>query len=119
MHKSALSLWNRRTLSPVIAILALLTLSVATGVHAAAPDPNAAVTLKPATPGVDEHLDALRVGQDVFTNVTVMTKTSKDIFFKHAHGFGNAKLRDLDRPTLLTLGYQLPPEEGEKKSVFT
>ena len=66
----------------------------------------------------DDHLDSLRIGSTVFTNVTVLTKTSSDIFFKHSYGFGNTKIRELDRATLLSLGYQLPPDESEKVSVF-
>ena len=67
----------------------------------------------------DDHLDTLRVGSTVYTNVTVLTKTASDIFFKHSYGFGNTKVRDVDRGTLLSLGYQLPPDESEKASVFS
>lgn len=66
----------------------------------------------------DDFLDTFRVGTTVYSNVTVMTKTSTDIFFKHAFGFGNAKVREVDRSTLGKLGYQLPPEDGETKSVL-
>jgi hypothetical protein len=64
-------------------------------------------------------LDQFRVGGTVYTNVTVLTKTSTDIFFKHSYGFGNTKVRDVDRATLVSLGYQLPPDESEKASVFS
>jgi hypothetical protein len=67
----------------------------------------------------DDHLDQFRVGTNVFTNVTILTKTSKDIFFKHSYGFGNTKVRDVDRKTLVSLGYQLPPDDSEKASVFS
>jgi hypothetical protein len=72
----------------------------------------------PGSLRADEHLPALRVGATLYTNITVLTKTSSDIFFKHSYGFGNTKVRDLDRATLLSLGYQLPPDESEKTSVF-
>jgi hypothetical protein len=67
----------------------------------------------------DEHLDTFRVGTTVYTNVTIMTKTPTDIFFKHSFGFGNTKVMDVDRHTLLSLGYQLPPDESEKKSALS
>lgn len=66
----------------------------------------------------DDRLSQFRVGTNVYTNVTILTKTSTDIFFKHSYGFGNTKVRDVDRATLLSLGYQLPPDESEKTSVF-
>jgi hypothetical protein len=76
------------------------------------------LTMVASTVRADDALATLRVGTTTYSNVTVMTKTSTDIFFKHSYGFGNAKVRDVERPTLLQLGYQLPPEEGESKSVF-
>lgn len=66
----------------------------------------------------DDHLDTFRVGGTVYSNVTVMTKTSVDIFFKHSYGFGNAKVRDVERPVLLKLGYQLPGDDDSGKSVL-
>jgi hypothetical protein len=67
----------------------------------------------------DDYLETFTVGTTVYTNVTIMTKTPTDIFFKHSFGFGNTKVMDVDRPTLLKLGYQLPPEELDKKSVLS
>jgi hypothetical protein len=66
----------------------------------------------------DDYLPTFRVGGTVYSNVTVLTKTSSDIYFKHSYGFGNTKVREVDRATLLALGYQLPPDEAEKTSVF-
>ncbi len=67
----------------------------------------------------DEHLDTFRVGGTVYSNVTVMTKTQNDIFFKHSYGFGNAKVRDVDRAVLVKLGYQLADGGGDDgKSVL-
>lgn len=43
----------------------------------------------------DEHLTELRVGPDTYTNVTVTTVTLTDIYFTHAQGMGNAKLKHL------------------------
>jgi hypothetical protein len=67
--------------------------------------------------GADDRLDSLTLGNTTFSNVTVTTKTSADIYFNHAYGFGNAKVRDVDRETLLKLGYQLK-EEKPRMSVF-
>lgn len=38
----------------------------------------------------------LKAGDIVYTNVTVTTVTATDIYFSHAKGMGNAKLRSLD-----------------------
>jgi len=48
------------------------------------------------TASADEKLSALKIGGEVYSNVTVTTVTATDIFFQHAHGFGNAKLKNLD-----------------------
>jgi hypothetical protein len=97
MHKMARSIWHRA--ATVLSIVLLAT---------------AALQAR-----ADDHLDVLRIGTMVYTNVTVMTKTSSDIYFKHSFGFGNAKVRDVDRTTLVALGYQLPPDEGETQSVLS
>ena len=44
----------------------------------------------------DEKLPTLKVGSQVYSNVTVTTVTPTDIHFFYAHGIGNAKLKDLD-----------------------
>jgi cytochrome c biogenesis protein CcmG/thiol:disulfide interchange protein DsbE len=43
----------------------------------------------------DEFLPLLKVNGDVYSNVTVITVTATDIFFTHANGVGNAKLKSL------------------------
>jgi cytochrome c biogenesis protein CcmG, thiol:disulfide interchange protein DsbE len=43
----------------------------------------------------DERLPVLKVDSEVFSNVTVTTITATDIYFTHARGMGNAKLKDL------------------------
>ncbi len=47
------------------------------------------------TAGADEKLPALKVGSQVYSNVTVTTVTATDIYFTHAGGMGNAKLKSL------------------------
>jgi thiol-disulfide isomerase/thioredoxin len=44
----------------------------------------------------DENLPVLKVGSDVYSNVTVTTVTPTDIFFTYAGGMANVKLKNLD-----------------------
>ena len=44
----------------------------------------------------DERLATLRVGTEVYSNVTVKSVSVTDIFFTHSRGVGNAKLKNLD-----------------------
>jgi cytochrome c biogenesis protein CcmG, thiol:disulfide interchange protein DsbE len=44
----------------------------------------------------DEQLQVLKVGSDVYSNVTVTTVTATDIYFTYAGGMGNATLKSLD-----------------------
>lgn len=48
----------------------------------------------------DEKLPLLKAGGDVYSNVTVLSVSTTDVFFTYAHGSGvgmaNAKLKDLD-----------------------
>lgn len=43
----------------------------------------------------DQKLAVLAVGSEVYSNVTVTTVTATDIYFIHAKGMGNAKLKQL------------------------
>jgi thiol-disulfide isomerase/thioredoxin len=52
------------------------------------------VTLSAA--GADDTLPVLKVGSEVYSNVTVTSVTATDIYFSHARGMGNAKLKNLD-----------------------
>lgn len=60
----------------------------------------------------DEKLAVLRIGSEVYTNVTVTSVTATDIYFNHANGFGNAKLKNLD-PDLQTHFHYDPVKAGE------
>src|SRR5271168_4734343 len=44
----------------------------------------------------DEVLPVLKVGADVYTNVTITAVTPTDVYFSWAKGMGNAKLKNLD-----------------------
>lgn len=43
----------------------------------------------------EERFATLKVGSEVYSNVTVTTVTATDIYFSHAKGMGNAKLKNL------------------------
>ncbi len=53
-----------------------------------------------ATAGItraeDEQFATLKVGADLYKNVTVTSVTATHIYFMHSGGIGNAKLQDLD-----------------------
>ena len=44
----------------------------------------------------DETLPVLKVGNEVYTNVTVTSVSATDVYFSFAGGLGNAKLKKLD-----------------------
>jgi cytochrome c biogenesis protein CcmG/thiol:disulfide interchange protein DsbE len=44
----------------------------------------------------DEQFPVLKVGSEVYSNVVVTSVTATDIYFSHAEGLGNAKLKNLD-----------------------
>lgn len=61
---------------------------------------------------VDVQLPLLKIGTDVFTNVTVYQMTPTDIFVRHERGFGNAKISSLDDNTLRLLGLKTANSEA-------
>ncbi|WP_040546679.1 hypothetical protein [Pedosphaera parvula] len=44
----------------------------------------------------EEKLAVLKVGSEVYSNVTVTSVTTTDIYFSHGQGMGNAKLKRLE-----------------------
>src|SRR3954451_17747015 len=44
----------------------------------------------------EEKLAVLKVGSEVYSNVTVTSVTATDIYFSHDKGMGNAKLKRLE-----------------------
>jgi cytochrome c biogenesis protein CcmG/thiol:disulfide interchange protein DsbE len=46
--------------------------------------------------GAADRFPLLHAGDDSYTNVTVTTVTPTDLYFSHAGGMGNVKLKDLD-----------------------
>lgn len=69
-----------------------------------------AVALAQNTP---QKLPVLKVGLDSFTNVTVTRVTATDIFFTHARGLGNAKLKSLDAETQKLFKFDPPKAAAE------
>ena len=43
----------------------------------------------------DEHFSTLKVGSEVYSNVTVTSVTSTHVYFSHSRGVGSAKLKEL------------------------
>jgi hypothetical protein len=44
----------------------------------------------------DEQLLVLKVGGDIYSNVTVTSVSATDLYFTHSAGIGSVKLKDLD-----------------------
>jgi thiol-disulfide isomerase/thioredoxin len=44
----------------------------------------------------DEHNSTLKVGSEVYTNVTITSVTATHVYFTHSGGMGNAKLKELE-----------------------
>jgi thioredoxin-related protein len=44
----------------------------------------------------EEKFSSLKIGSEIYSNVTVTSVSATDIFFTHSRGMGNAKLKDLD-----------------------
>lgn len=53
----------------------------------------------------DVKLPTLQIGKVVYTNVTVTTVTATDIYFTHAKGMGNAKLKVLSPEAQKRFGF--------------
>src|SRR6266571_7156845 len=66
----------------------------------------------------DEHLAALKVGSEIYSNVTVTSVTATDLYFMHSRGFGNAKLKNLD-PDLQKLFHYDPAKAADKEKLQT
>jgi thiol-disulfide isomerase/thioredoxin len=62
----------------------------------------------------DQHFSTLKVGTEVYTNVTVTLVTATDIYFSHGRGVGNAKIKKLD-PELQKVFRFDPTKAAEKE----
>jgi cytochrome c biogenesis protein CcmG, thiol:disulfide interchange protein DsbE len=64
------------------------------------------------TVGAEVKLPELKVGSAIYTNVTVWSKSATDVYFTHARGMGNAKLKDLPSDLQKQFSYD-PVKAGE------
>jgi thiol-disulfide isomerase/thioredoxin len=64
----------------------------------------------------DVKLPTLQIGKEIYTNVTVTTVTATDIYFSHAKGMGNAKLKNLTPDLQKKFGFNaVKGREAEKQ----
>src|ERR1051325_7707736 len=63
----------------------------------------------------DEHFATLKIGDEVYTNVTVTSASATEIFFTHSRGIGNAKHKNLDS-ALQNLFHFDPTKAAAKQS---
>lgn len=64
----------------------------------------------------DIQLGVLKTRTDTFTNVTVYSKSSTDLFIRHAQGIGNVKIKDLEEEALVLLGMADAPARAADAS---
>jgi len=62
----------------------------------------------------DEKFETLTVGRQTYTKVLVLSKSRNDVFISHAKGMTSLKVKDLDVPTQLKLGYQVEQPKPSK-----
>ena len=55
--------------------------------------------------GEDAKIPLLKVGSEVYSNVTVTSVTATDVYFSHSRGMGNAKLKSLDPELQKSFGF--------------
>ena len=62
----------------------------------------------------DQTFLALKIGSEVYSNVTITSVTATDIYFSHSGGLGNAKLKNLD-PALQKQFHFNPDKAAQKE----
>ncbi len=65
---------------------------------------------------VEQTFPVLKIGSQVYTNVTVTTQTKIYIFLLHSTGMANIKVSELSPELRETLGYGAPPVSLSKNS---
>jgi cytochrome c biogenesis protein CcmG, thiol:disulfide interchange protein DsbE len=63
----------------------------------------------------EETLPFLKVGSEVYSNVTVTSVTATDIYFSHSRGLGNGKLKNLDAAMRKHFNYNATNAAGMEK----
>lgn len=66
----------------------------------------------------EETFDVLQVGTQVYTNVTVTTKSKSYVFILHSKGMTNVRVADLSPELQLKLGYTPPEDTKQKATAF-
>jgi hypothetical protein len=66
------------------------------------------IAVMPSAWAQDERLDSLTIEGNVFTNVTIISRTATHISFKHQHGFSSVKLAALPAKEQTKVGYEPP-----------
>ena len=56
---------------------------------------------------IDDVFPTLTIGNETFTNVTVLNKTSADVFISHTRGMASFKVKELSPELQLRLGYHV------------
>jgi len=62
----------------------------------------------PSASQADERLPVLDTGAQVFSNVTVTSRSATHVFLKHSRGFASLRIADLSHDALVKLGYAQP-----------
>jgi hypothetical protein len=70
----------------------------------------------PVFANVEQTFLVLKIGSQVYTNVTVTTQTKTYIFLLHSTGMANIKVSELSPELRETLGYGAPPVTLSKNS---
>ncbi|MDB6121824.1 MAG: hypothetical protein JWQ71_817 [Pedosphaera sp.] len=65
----------------------------------------------------DEKLPVLKVGSDVYSNVTITTVTARDIYFTSDKGMGNVKLKNLDSALQKHFNYNAAKAEAMDQKI--
>ena len=58
----------------------------------------------------------LQAGTQVFSNVTITTKSATHVFIKHSRGFAGLKLNELDHEAMVKLGLEQPEPPKQQQS---
>src|SRR5947199_12984 len=67
----------------------------------------------------DQPLPFLDTGVQIYSNVTVMSKSATHVFIRHSKGLSGLKVAELSQDALVKLGYQEAPKEQPKSLTTT
>lgn len=113
--------WNEVVKTSLIRIMVcgtlLLTGALNGWTQAAATSPTGSAPTKGTNAAAKAALkfDTFKVGSKTYSNVTVISRTSSDVFVRHPQGISNFKVDELSTELLVSLGY-LDAAEAEQKT---